>query len=70
MGDSLSIGTFAHESGHLIADWPDLYDYDGTSLGSVASFGIMGYGSANDRSALHPVPPVAPLRIGRLGDNY
>ncbi|MDW6001939.1 M6 family metalloprotease domain-containing protein [Vibrio mangrovi] len=62
MGDRLSIGTFAHESGHLIADWPDLYDYDGSSNGSVAAFGIMGYGSADPRSTLHPVPPVAPLR--------
>ncbi|CAM3845458.1 Aqualysin-1 precursor [Vibrio aerogenes CECT 7868] len=62
MGSRLSIGTFAHESGHLIAGWPDLYDYDGSSLGSVASFGIMGYGSASQTSQLHPVPPVAPLR--------
>ncbi|ASA55369.1 M6 family metalloprotease domain-containing protein [Vibrio gazogenes] len=62
MGSSLSIGTFAHESGHLIADWPDLYDYDGSSNGSVAQYGIMGYGSTNARSMLHPVPPVAPLR--------
>ncbi|SJN59470.1 Aqualysin-1 precursor [Vibrio ruber DSM 16370] len=62
MGSRLSIGTFAHESGHLIADWPDLYDYDGSSNGSVAQYGIMGYGSTNSRSMLHPVPPVAPLR--------
>ncbi|MDW6093932.1 M6 family metalloprotease domain-containing protein [Vibrio rhizosphaerae] len=62
MGDRLSIGTFAHESGHLIAEWPDLYDYDGSSNGSVAQYGIMGYGATNPRSMYHPVPPVAPLR--------
>lgn len=31
MGNSLAIGTFVHESGHLITNWPDLYDYDGSS---------------------------------------
>ena len=29
IGSSLSIGTFIHESGHLICDWPDFYSYDG-----------------------------------------
>ena len=62
MNDNLSIGTFIHESGHLIADWPDLYDYDGSSQGSVASYGIMGFGGVGYRSMYHPTPPVAPLR--------
>ncbi|MGO1298893.1 MAG: M6 family metalloprotease domain-containing protein [Vibrio sp.] len=62
MSDSLSIGTFAHESGHLLFDWPDLYDYDGSSDGSVASYGIMGYGGVGYRSMYQPTPPVSPLR--------
>lgn len=28
-----TIGTFIHESGHLLLDYPDLYDYDGDSSG-------------------------------------
>lgn len=42
-----SIGTFCHENGHLILDYPDLYDYDG---GSDASEGVGAHclmGSAN-----------------------
>ncbi len=31
MGSSMAIGTFIHESGHLLLGWPDLYDYDGSS---------------------------------------
>ncbi|WP_230389666.1 M6 family metalloprotease domain-containing protein [Vibrio nitrifigilis] len=62
MGSSLSIGTFAHESGHLLFDWPDLYDYDGSSYGSVASYGIMGYGAVGYKSMYNPTAPVSPLR--------
>lgn len=61
IGDSLSIGTFVHESGHLLFDWPDLYDYDGSSNGSVAGYGLMSYG-ANRSNGHKPVPPVAPLK--------
>ncbi|MES2317878.1 MAG: M6 family metalloprotease domain-containing protein [Pseudomonadota bacterium] len=57
MSTQLSIGTFVHESGHLVMDWPDLYDYDGSSHGSVASFCLMGYGSVGQLSKFRPVPP-------------
>ena len=57
MGSSLSIGTFSHETGHLIMDWPDLYDYDGSSQGSVASYCIMGFGAVGAQSQYRPVPP-------------
>ncbi len=57
MGSSLSIGTFSHETGHLIMGWPDLYDYDGSSEGSAASYCIMGYGSVGSQSQYRPVPP-------------
>ncbi|WP_440056827.1 M6 family metalloprotease domain-containing protein (plasmid) [Pseudoalteromonas sp. T1lg65] len=62
MGDSLSIGTFIHESGHLITNWPDLYDYDGSSHGSVASFGVMGFGAIGNTNRYKPTPPVAHFR--------
>lgn len=57
MGSSLSIGTFSHETGHLVMGWPDLYDYDGSSEGSAASYCIMGYGSIGAQSQYRPVQP-------------
>ncbi len=57
MGTQLYIGTFVHESGHLLFGWPDLYDYDGSSQGSVAAFDVMGVGSVGAQSRLRPVPP-------------
>ncbi|PCK30131.1 M6 family metalloprotease domain-containing protein [Pseudoalteromonas piscicida] len=62
MGNSLAIGTFVHESGHLITNWPDLYDYDGSSEGSVASFGVMGFGAIGASNRFKPTPPVAHFR--------
>jgi M6 family metalloprotease-like protein len=57
MGNSLTIGTFSHETGHLVMGWPDLYDYDGSSEGSAASYCIMGFGSIGAQSQYRPVPP-------------
>ncbi|WP_083330495.1 MULTISPECIES: M6 family metalloprotease domain-containing protein [Pseudoalteromonas] len=62
MRNSLAIGTFVHESGHLITNWPDLYDYDGSSQGSVASFGVMGFGAIGETNKFKPTPPVAHFR--------
>ncbi|KZN41053.1 hypothetical protein N474_09420 [Pseudoalteromonas luteoviolacea CPMOR-2] len=62
MRASLSIGTFVHESGHLITNWPDLYDYDGSSEGSVASYGVMGFGAIGTTNKFRPTPPVAHFR--------
>ncbi|SFC66099.1 M6 family metalloprotease domain-containing protein [Pseudoalteromonas denitrificans DSM 6059] len=62
MGNNLAIGTFIHESGHLLTNWPDLYDYDGSSEGSVASFGVMGYGAIGQQNKFKPTPPVAHFR--------
>jgi M6 family metalloprotease-like protein len=63
MSTALSIGTFVHESGHLLFSWPDLYDYDGSSLGSAGNFCIMGYGSVGAQSKLRPVLPNAFFRL-------
>lgn len=57
MSNQLSIGTFVHESGHLVMGWPDLYDYDGSSDGSVAGFCLMGYGGVGGQSKFRPTPP-------------
>lgn len=62
MGAAMSIGVFAHESGHLMMGWPDLYDYDGSSEGSVASFCLMGYGGIGAQSKYRPAPPVGYFR--------
>ena len=57
MGTQMAIGTFVHESGHLLMEWPDLYDYDGSSQGSVGTFCLMGTGSVGPQSKFRPVPP-------------
>jgi M6 family metalloprotease-like protein len=54
---SPSIGTFVHESGHLLCHWKDLYDYDHDSKG-VGHFDVMA--SVSDDK--NPVPPNAYYR--------
>jgi M6 family metalloprotease-like protein len=34
MGNELTLGTFCHENGHMICDFPDLYDYGYQSSGA------------------------------------
>jgi M6 family metalloprotease-like protein len=52
----LSIGTFCHESGHLLCRWPDLYDYglveregDDFKSAGLGTFCVMGAGNHLDR---------------------
>lgn len=52
IGRDLSIYTICHESGHMIYDYPDLYDYDGDSLGT-GEYSLMSSVS-NEKN---PVPP-------------
>jgi len=40
MGDELTLGTFCHENGHMICDFPDLYDY-GSKWAGVGMFCLM-----------------------------
>ena len=40
MTDELSLGTFCHENGHMICDFPDLYDYGYESAG-IGDFCLM-----------------------------
>jgi len=44
VGSSLELGTFCHENGHMLCDFPDLYDYDYDSIGGAGKFSLMGYG--------------------------
>lgn len=43
IGSELSLGTFCHESGHLMCDFPDLYDSGEQSFGT-GIFCLMSYG--------------------------
>ncbi len=49
MGSSLDIGTFCHENGHMLMDYPDLYSYDGNAA-SIGSYSLMA-----SSGSTHPV---------------
>ena len=48
MTDQLSLGTFCHENGHMICDFPDLYDYEYDSNG-IGTFCLMCTGGSVDK---------------------
>ena len=56
IGTSLELGTFCHETGHMLLDYPDFYDYDGDSLGN-GPYTLMA-----DSGTTHPVALGAYLR--------
>ena len=37
IGNTLAIGTFCHENGHMLCGFPDIYDYDYDSMAAPAS---------------------------------
>jgi|CXWL01.1.fsa_nt_gi M6 family metalloprotease-like protein len=50
MGEELTLGTFCHENGHMVCDFPDLYDYDDDSNG-VGVFCLMcGGANVNEKN--------------------
>jgi M6 family metalloprotease-like protein len=51
IGSELTLRTFCHENGHMICDFPDLYDYGGES-GGVGDFCLMGSGGS-DTNPVH-----------------
>jgi M6 family metalloprotease-like protein len=62
----LSIGTFCHESGHLLCRFPDMYDYgerdgDGESSHGIGDYCLMGSGNHLDRGRT-PSPVCGYLR--------
>jgi M6 family metalloprotease-like protein len=48
IGSELTLRTFCHENGHMICDFPDLYDYGYESAG-VGNYCLMCYGG-NDKN--------------------
>jgi M6 family metalloprotease-like protein len=53
MGSELELGTFCHENGHMLCDYPDLYDYGYESSG-VGGYCLMCAG--NNVSEKNPIP--------------
>jgi hypothetical protein len=47
LGSELELGTFCHENGHMLCDYPDLYDYGPESSG-VGAFCLMCFGGNAD----------------------
>jgi M6 family metalloprotease-like protein len=47
MDSALELGTFCHENGHMLCDYPDLYDYGGES-GGVGYYCLMCAGNHAD----------------------
>ncbi len=44
IGNTLEIGTFCHENGHMMCGYPDIYDYGYDSKGGAGVFCLMGAG--------------------------
>ena len=59
MGAELTLGTFCHENGHMLCDYPDLYDYGYESSG-VGGYCLMCAG--NNVSEKNPIPISAYLK--------
>jgi M6 family metalloprotease-like protein len=53
MSSQLTLGTFCHENGHMVCDFPDLYQYKGTGLGA-GNYCLMCYGGTG-ANATNPV---------------
>lgn len=49
MGSELTLATFCHENGHMICDYPDLYDYGYESRGAGA-YCLMCSGGRNEKN--------------------
>ncbi len=49
MTNELSLATFCHESGHMVCDYPDLYDYGYESQGS-GGFCLMAFSGPNKKN--------------------
>jgi M6 family metalloprotease-like protein len=52
MGNELTLGTFCHENGHMICDFPDFYDYGYQSYG-VGDYCLMAFGGDDEKNPVH-----------------
>ena len=53
MGHQLTLGTFCHENGHMLCDYPDLYDY-GSESGGVGAYCLMcAGGNIDEKNPTH-----------------
>lgn len=50
MSTELTLGTFCHENGHMLCDYPDLYDYGSESSGVGAYCLMCAGGNINDKN--------------------
>ncbi|MCA9472887.1 MAG: M6 family metalloprotease domain-containing protein [Nitrospirales bacterium] len=53
MSRELSLGTFCHENGHMLCDYPDLYDYGSESSGVGAYCLMCAGGNINEKNPVH-----------------
>lgn len=65
IGSTLTLGTFCHENGHMLCDYPDIYDYDRVgndydSKGGAGMFCLMNSGGSGG----NPVQICAYLKRG------
>ena len=61
MGNQLTLGTFCHENGHMICDFPDLYDYGSDSEG-IGVYCLMCAGGAVAAANKNPTHVCAYLK--------
>ena len=48
LGHQLTLRTFCHENGHMICDFPDLYDYDKVNIGNgIGHYSLMCFGGSD-----------------------
>jgi M6 family metalloprotease-like protein len=47
IGSELTLRTFCHENGHMICDYPDLYDYQQDESAGIGNYCLMCYGGNN-----------------------
>lgn len=66
MGAELTLGTFCHENGHMICDFPDLYDYGSQSAG-VGAFCLMCAGGNADSKNPTEIDAYLKYRAGWAG---
>lgn len=53
MGSELTLSTFCHENGHMICDFPDLYDYGYESRGAGVYCLMAAGGTVNKKNPIH-----------------